>query len=109
MKKCKRCNEYHPSDHPHFTVVNKLSQKGFPVHAKGIEEAHEKANKAEEKRFGKQFAQLEPFLQRAGHQHTLIGKNLPSGKLEVAKSVPPKFRNEVAFHEEVENHYLRKK
>jgi len=110
MKKCKRCNEYHSSDHPHFKLVSKLSEKGFPVDAKGYSSAHEKANKEEKGQFGeRQFSQLEPLVKRAGRSHTLIGKNLPTGLVEVSKKVPGKYRNEVAFHEEVENHILRKK
>jgi len=110
MKKCKECNEYHPANHPHFKVVSKLNPSGFPLNQKGYAAAHEQANKAEEAKFGRRrFEALEPEVKKAGRQHTLIGKNLSSGIIEVAKEVPPKFRNEVAYHEETENHILRRK
>lgn len=110
MPKCKECNEFHTSDHPHFKVVSKLSQNGFPINQKGYPAAHAQANKAEKARFTeRRFNELEGAVHKAGRDHTLIGKNLPSGKIEVSKEVPPKFRDEVAYHEMIEGRILRRK
>jgi len=110
MKKCEKCDDYHKSGHPHFGVVKKLSEKGFPVHEKKYATAHAKANAAEKKKFGKKaFKELAKLDEKAGHKHKLIGKNLKSGKLEVSKSVPKRFRDEVAYHEKVENDILTAK
>lgn len=109
MKKCKKCEKYHEEKHPHFKTVSKLTDKGFPVHTKGYKAAHEAANKAEKKAYGKKaFDAVEKIAKNEG-KHELIGKNSRSGKLEVAKKVPTKYRSEIAFHEEKENKILRRK
>jgi len=109
MKKCPECGGSHETAKHSFKVVGELSDKGFPTHAKKYKEAHEKANKAEKKKYGqKQFKEIEKF-DRKLHKHELSGKNLKSGKIEISKKVPAKYREEVAYHEKVENKKLRKK
>jgi len=106
---CKKCGKVHSKDHPHFKVVSHLSDKGFPTKLKEYHYAHEKANKAEEKKFGKKsFNELEKFV-RGANKDELIGKNSKTGKIEVEKKVPKKLRKEVAYHEKVENKILREK
>lgn len=109
MKKCPKCGGNHDSSQHSYKVASRLSDKSFPTHAKGYKEAHEKANKAEEKKFGKEnFKKLEKIDRRVS-KHELVGKNLKSGKIEVSRKVPKDLRKEVAFHEKVENKILRKK
>ena len=103
------CSKNHADSHPHFSLKNKISDKGFPTHSPKYAEAHRKANKAEEKKFGKKsFKELEK-IDRKVSKHELVGKNSKTGKLEVSKKVPPKYRGEVAYHEKKENGFLKKK
>lgn len=107
--KCKSCGKDHKSSHIHFKVVSKLSDKGFPTHSSHYQQAHKKANKAEKEKFGvKQFKKLEK-IDKSVRKHELVGKNLKNGKIEISKKVPASLRNEVAYHEKVENKNLRSK
>lgn len=108
--KCKICGAKHDkSTHPHYKLVSQLNDKKFPTHSSDYPQAHRKANEAEEKAYGKRgFKQLER-IDRKLAKHELAGKNLRTGKLEVSKKVPKKYRDEVAYHEEVENKILRRK
>lgn len=105
--KCKTCGKNHARNDPH--IKEKLTDEGFPTHSPRYKSAHRDANRAEKKKFGKKaFKELEK-IDRKLSKHELAGKNLKSGKIEVSKKVPKKFRKEVVFHEEVENKILRKK
>jgi hypothetical protein len=107
--KCKLCGKSHSKDNPHYEVVDKLSDKGFPTHDKKYKIAHNAANRAEIKKYGrKAFSDVGIVDRHLGH-HELAGKNTKTGKIEVSKKVPKKMREEVAYHEEVENKILRKK
>lgn len=107
--KCEKCGKNHEESHPHFKLVKKLTDKGFPTHEKKYKEAHEKANKAEKRKFGVEaFRNLEAGDRKMG-KHDLAGKNTKKGKIEVSRRVPKNDRREVAYHEEVENKILRKK
>ena len=107
--KCKQCGKNHPIGTPHpLHLVEKLSDKGFPTHAKKYKEAHEQADKLEKKKFPKGYQEMKK-KDLTLNKHELAGKNTKNGKLEVSKKVPPKLRKEVAYHEEVENKILRKK
>lgn len=107
--KCTHCGKNHDASLHHAKMASKLSDKGFPTHARKYKEAHKDANRAEKKAFGeKSFRELEKIDSRLG-KHELIGKNLKSGKIEISKKVPEKLRKEVAYHEKVENKILRKK
>jgi hypothetical protein len=109
MKKCIKCGKLHEKTHPHFREVDKLTDKGFPTHAKRYKTAHRSANKDEKKAFGeKSFKALEKISRKVS-SHELIGKNTRSGKVEVSSKVPKKYRNEVAYHEKKENDILRRK
>ncbi len=106
--KC-NCGKSHDKDHPHFKRTKKLTDSGFPTHSSGYPNAHREANKAEKKKFGKKaFNALEHYVKGAKN-HELIGKNTKSGKIEVEKKIPRRFKDEIAFHEKVENKILRKK
>lgn len=107
--KCSKCGQNHEKNHRHFKVLSNLSDKGFPTHEKGYQSAHRKANKEEKKKFGKEaFDNLEK-IDRKLPTKVLAGKNTKSGKIEVSKKIPLKFRPEVAYHEKIENKALRKK
>jgi len=103
--KCKLCGKGH---HWHDHMF--LKSKGSTVNLKGYLSAHEKASKAEKKKYGaKAYKSLEKLDREAGRKHELVGKNTPSGKISVAKAVPKSKRAEVAYHEKVESKELRKK
>lgn len=107
--KCHKCGQDHDKSHAHFKVMNTLSDKGFPTHSKKYHSAHELANKKEKEKFGKKaFKEVEKIDRKLGN-HELAGKNTRSGKIEVSKKIPEKYRNEVAYHEKIENKALRKK
>jgi hypothetical protein len=109
--KCKHCGKAHDSSQHRksFESLDKLSDAGFPTHSKKYKEAHQKANKQEKEKFGKKAFEALEKIDNKLSKHELAGKNTKSGKIEVSKKVPPKFRTEVAFHEKVENKALRKK
>lgn len=109
MKKCPQCDKEHHDSHPHFQIKSQLTDSGFPTHSSRYKQAHRKANEAEEKKYGKKnFKELEKIDNKIG-AHRLAGKNLESGKIEVSKKVPEKFRKEVAYHEKIESKNLKKK
>ena len=103
--KCKTCGKNHHTD---YHLTNKLTDKGFPTHEKNYKTAHAKANYAEKQNFGdKNFKRLGK-IERSIKKHELLGKNTKSGKIEVSKKVPTKYREEVAYHEKIENKNLKK-
>ncbi len=105
MTICKFCGKGHRTIHHKM-----LSEKGSTDKMKGYPAAHEKANKAEKKKFGtRAFNSLKKLDEEAGREHKLIGKNTPKGKISVAKAVPKNRRKEVAYHEKVENDILERK
>jgi len=104
--KCPRCGGTH-TEKTH--IKNKLKDVGFPTHDKKYKSAHEEATKKEKSNFPrKDYNQLK-HLDESMPKGELIGKNTKSGKVEVSKKVPRKLRDEVAYHEKVENKLLRKK
>lgn len=105
--KCKQCGKEHGPDHPH--ILSKLTDRGFPTHSKRYDYAHKEANKAEKKKYPKGYEDLKQLDRGLSDKHELIGKNTKAGKIEVSKKVPKKYRDEVAYHEKVENKILRKK
>jgi hypothetical protein len=107
--KCKLCGKSHEKGTPHWQTISKLTDKGFPLNTRGYKEAHREANKAEKKKFGKKAFNEMKKVDSKLHSHELAGKNSKTGKIEVSKKVPSKYRKEVAYHEEVENKILRKK
>jgi predicted nucleic acid-binding Zn-ribbon protein len=109
MKSCPNCGKQHFASHPHFKLKDKLTDKGFPTHAKKYATAHEAADKAEKNKFG---AQSYKMLQKTDNKipkGELAGKNSKKGNIEVSRRVPKGQRTEVAYHESVENRILRKK
>lgn len=104
--KCKVCGKSH--DH-RIHMEDSLQDKGFPTHDKRYETAHRKANQAEKKRFGEKAFKALDKIEHSLKKHELLGKNTKTGKIEVEVKVPKKLREEVAFHEEVENKILRKR
>lgn len=103
---CKRCGK---NTNTVYHTCKKLSDKGFPTHAKEYATAHEEASKEEKKKFpNKNYDKLKK-MDEDFPKGELIGKNSQSGKISVSKKVPKKLRSEVAFHEKFENEILRKK
>ncbi|MDE2024874.1 MAG: hypothetical protein KGJ07_00095 [Patescibacteria group bacterium] len=90
-----------------YVVKPRLTDKGFPTHSKFYNSAHEEASKAEKAKFPTGYNHLKDMDRRVS-KHELLGKNLKSGKIEVSQKVPPKYRREVAFHEQVENKAIKR-
>ncbi len=108
--KCKICGKTHDKqDHPHYRIVSDLHDTGFPTHSSKYHSAHSKANAAEKAKFGEANFKAMNKVDAGLKKHELAGKNLKSGKIEVSKKVPKKYRSEVALHEQVESKELRKK
>jgi len=108
--KCKICGKSHEkSSHEHYNLVSDLRDNGYPVHEGKYNSAHRKANAAEKAVFGEAKFRAMNKVDAGLKKHELAGKNLKTGKIEVSKKVPPKFREEVALHEAVESKQLRKK
>lgn len=100
-KKIPKKNPYH--------LAKKLTDSGFPTHDPNYHSAHRKADELEKAEFGKKPYNEMKKIDRKLPANELAGKNLKSGKLEVSKKIPAKYREEVAFHEKVENTILRNK
>lgn len=79
-----------------------IKKKGFPLTDKKYKTSHEEADIAEKKKYPKGYKELKNIDEKIS-KNQLIGKNTKTGKIEVSKKVPKKLRNEVAFHEKVEN------
>lgn len=92
-----------------YELKDKLTTKGFPYQEPGYRTAHEEASKAEKKKFGKKSYNKLKKMDEEFPVGELIGKNLKSGKIEVSRKVPKPLRQEVAYHETVENKILLKK
>lgn len=108
--KCKVCGKTHDkSDHPHYRLVSDLHDTGYPTSSHRYPNAHSKANAAEKAKFGEASFKAMNKVDAGLKKHELAGKNLKTGKIEVSKKVPKKYRAEVALHEEVESKVLRKK
>jgi hypothetical protein len=108
--KCKICGRSHEkSDHPHYRLVSDLHDSGYPTHSRKYHSAHAKANAAEKASFGDASFRAMNKVDAGLKKHELAGKNTKTGKIEVSKKVPKKYRDEVALHEEVESKALRKK
>jgi hypothetical protein len=85
-----------------YKVVKDIKRKGFPTSSKLYPEAHEEASNSEKKKYPKGYKKLKK-VDKNTKEGQLIGKNTKSGKIEVAKSVKPSLREEVAYHENTEH------
>jgi hypothetical protein len=110
VMKCKICGEDHEkSNDLQYCVVRDLHDSGYPTHSRGYNRAHAKANIAEKAAFGNTSYNAMKKVDAGLKKHELAGKNTKTGKIEVSKKVPKKYRAEVALHEAVESKVLRKK
>ena len=106
---CAVCHSKAHSTKGHFSLKEKIEDKGFPTHPKDkYERAHHLANKMEKAKYPKGYEELKKQERTLG-KNELLGKNLKNGKVEVSEKVSPKRRAEVAYHERVESKALRKK
>lgn len=90
-----------------YKVVDKLTKKGYPESDKHYQSAHKETDVKEKKKFPKGYAEMKKVDAKLPEPQ-LAGKNLKSGKIEVSKKVPVKYRKEVAFHEETEHKNLKR-
>jgi hypothetical protein len=93
-----------------YEVVKKIkaNNKTFPLSSNRYKTAHLAANEEEKKRYPEGFKKL-TRLEHAIKKNELIGHSNKSGKIEVSQKVPPKYRDEVAFHEKIERENILKK
>lgn len=84
-----------------YKVVDKIKKKGYPTSSKHYKSAHEQADVAEKKKYPSGYEKMKSVDEKLKDDE-LAGKHSKSGKIEVSKKVPPKQRNEVAYHEFVE-------
>jgi len=89
-----------------FKLVNEIKKKGFPTSSKKYTYAHRKADEDEKKKYPKGYEKMKKIDNKL-KKGELAGKNFKSGKIEVSKKVPIKFRKEVAFHERRENKEIK--
>jgi len=90
-----------------YKVVKDLKAKGWPTATRRYKEAHEMADKAEKKKYGKSYEYMKK-VDSSLKKGELAGKNTKTGKIEVSKKVPKKYRSEVAMHERVEYKDLKR-
>lgn len=89
-----------------YKVVKNLKEKGWPTANKHYKEAHEKADAAEKKKYGKSYGYMKK-VDSSLKRGELAGKNTKTGKIEISKKVPSKYRQEVAMHEKREYAILK--
>lgn len=89
-----------------YYLKDRLKDSGFPTHSSFYQNAHRKAEKLEKKKFPDGYEAMKKIDEKL-KKHELAGKNLKSGKIEVSKKVPKKFRNEVAYHEKMESKFIK--
>lgn len=87
-------------------VVKHLTDKGYPVHNKNYQYAHNKANKAEKRADPKAYNQLKKLEKKLG-KHELMGKHTKKGKIEVEKKFArnKRLKRNIVKHEIVEKKY----
>jgi len=90
-----------------YTLKDKLTDKGYPVHTKEYQAAHRKANRAEKRASPADYKDVNA-LETHLPNGELLGKNLRNGKIEVSKKVPAKLRQNVATHEKSEYETMKK-
>ena len=88
-----------------------IPAKGYPLTDKDYEECHKYATRMEIKKFGiHHFHKLGILIPQ--HPHELLGRNLPSGEIDVSRIVPPHpkwEREEVIYHEKKEAECIARK
>ena len=82
-------------------IVKKIPNENWTV-SKQYKTAHEFADKEEKKKYGKDYKKLDKWIDKNTKPKEYVGMNFLSGKTEVEKKVPKKYRKEVEFHEKEE-------
>lgn len=67
--------------------------------SKEYKTAHEFANSEEKKKYNKSYKKLNKWIEKNAGPNEYIGMNYKSGRKEVEKKVPKKFKKEVMYHE----------
>lgn len=67
--------------------------------SKEYKTAHEFADKEEKKKYNKSYKKLDKWIEKNAGTNEYVGMNYLSGKKEVEKKVPKKYRKEVLYHE----------
>lgn len=89
-----------------YYLKDRLKDSGFPTHNPFYQIAHRKAEKLEKQKFPTGYEKMKSIDAKLS-KHELAGKNLRSGKIEVSKKVPKQYRKEVAYHERMENKFIK--
>lgn len=91
-----------------FRIKTSIKNKGWPTDSSRYRTAHSSANRAEKKEFGKRaFNAVQKIANRLPPDE-LMGTHTRSGRISVSKSVPGKYRCQVAYHEQIEHRTMIK-
>lgn len=91
-----------------YTLVDKLETKDVKVASnRHYGTAHEEADKLEKKKYGRSYDELKHQI-LSMPKNQFMGMNTVNGLVMVSSIVPPKYREEVAFHEHAEHIHMMK-
>jgi hypothetical protein len=88
--------------------VKKLTDKGFPTHAKNYKEAHAQADNAERKANPKMYKEAAKAEKTLG-KNELMGKNFKNTKIIEIEKKFKKLSPTIIRHETTENKALKRK
>lgn len=90
-----------------YKLVKRIKAIGWPISSKKWRGAHQAANKAEKKKYGKQYKALKKIAKKLP-KGELLGSHTKSGKIKVSAKVPKRLRKSVAYHELIEHRLMTK-
>lgn len=90
-----------------YKLVKSIKRSGFPTTSPKYHEAHSEASNAERAKYPKGYQKLKKMDAETPNGQ-LLGKNTKSGSVYVSSKVPPKLRQEVAYHERMENKAIKR-
>lgn len=91
-------------------LLNKIPIKGYPRTSKCYKQAHQRANIAEIKKYGKQhFNKLNKLIKTILPINELAGKHTKQGIIQLSNKIPKRYRNQIKFHELIEMNNMKSK
>ena len=95
---------------PIIKLIDKISSKSYPRTSKCYTHAHQRANRAEIKKYGKQrFDKLNKLIKTLIPKGELAGKHTKSGIIQLSTKIPKRYRNQIKFHELIEMNNMKSK
>lgn len=89
--------------HQFVKIISKISNKGYPTNNKCYQQAHQRANKAEIKKYGKKrFNELNNLINKVIPKNELAGSHTKTGIRKRSEKIPKKYWKQIDFHELVE-------